>query len=167
MTEADWRYANHAEFEYLKQEAKKIDAQLIVRPDQLKLWKGEILYPEGGRNTEQKEKEYEKDIKERLHSSKVANLHLEITLHRRDSLIWTESEKEAFIADLIDKLSLLEKGELPRNWHEDFGIVSGHYTQRRENGYHIQNDIEIRKSTGFLNYNPSCYLNIAMSMRNP
>ncbi len=162
MTEADWRYANHAEYENLKQEAKKLDAQLIVRPDQLKLWKGEIPYPEEGRNTEQKEKEYGKDINERLHGSEVANLHLEITLHRRDSLIWTDSEKESFIADLIDKLSSIERGELPRNWHKDIEVVYGNYTQRRENGYRIQNDIEIRESKGPLKLilKPNPYLGV-------
>ena len=62
LSESEWQYANRMEFEQLKAASKKGNFRLIARPDQIKLWKGEIPYPEEGRNTEEKERVYENAI---------------------------------------------------------------------------------------------------------
>ena len=161
LSESDWKYTNRIEFERLKAVAEEKKVRLIARPDQIKLWEGEIPYPEEGRNTEEKEREYEKAITDLLMQSSVSNSSLKVTIHRGDPFIWTEKERREFVDELVRDLEVIGQGQVPWNWERTpFGVI-GSFSRKRDYGRSIRNHIEVReKQTSPLVIKSRSYLGI-------
>ena len=161
LSESDWKYANRMEFERLRAEARERNVRLITHPDQRKLFKGEIPYPEEGRNTEEKEKEYEDAITDLLMKSSVGNSPLNVTIHREDPFIWTRKERHAFADELVMALEVVGQGQVPIHWEETpLGLI-GSYSRKRDFGRSIRNQIDVRKKQiGPLTVKSRSYLGI-------
>lgn len=158
LPETDWHYENKDQYKSLILQAKEQGMHLVAFPDQIALWKGEVPYPVDGRNTKQKESEYEQRIRDKLGKMPVAFYPLEVTLHRHDPFIWREDEIQQFVTYIAESLSLINVGRIPYNWHCDFGLYTGHYRQPRDHGRFIQNFIEVRQQGHCLVINSISYL---------
>ena len=160
LTKSDWKYANRLEYEQLKKLAESQNVPIVVTRDQMRLWKGEISYPTGGRATADTEREYEKKLKDYLNDSSVADKGLEIVLHRGDWFVWTEEEIIEFGDYLIEKLELISKGQVPRGWNKDFWMINGYYRKEREDIWYLSNQIVVTKSGSPLSVRVESYLGV-------
>jgi hypothetical protein len=100
LTKADWVRANRMEFERQKAAAEKMGVRLVGSPKQMMLGRGKIPYP-GERNTEEKERQYERAIYALLKERLGANRPLRIVIYRNDILVWTDEERKKFV-DSVD-----------------------------------------------------------------
>jgi len=159
-TKGDWEYNYHVEFKQLIEKAQELGVIPVARPEQMKLWKGEIPYPKEGRNTEEKEKAYERDLDNLLNQTSANSLSFSITIHRGDPFIWTDKEKIEFIDVLAKNLLLIAEGHTPRNWNAYPGFIIGDYTKKREHGRRIHNTVEVRPNNDLLSLKSYSYLGI-------
>lgn len=115
-------------------------------------------YPTGGRNITKKEKTYEKQLKDYLDASSVADKGLEVKIHRGDWLVWTEDERSDFADYLIEKLKLIDGGQTPRGWHEESGLIMGAYRKERKDMWPLQNEIIVMRTSPPLSVKVTSYL---------
>jgi hypothetical protein len=159
-TKGDWEYSYRMESKQLIEKAQESGVIPVARPEQMKLWKGEIPYPKKGRNTEGKEKEYERDLNNLLNQTPAKSLSFSVTIHRDDPFIWTDEEKVEFVNVLAKNLLLIAEGQIPRNWDIYPGFIIGDYTKKREHGRRICNTVEVRSSSDLLSLKSYSYLGI-------
>ena len=164
LSEADWRYENAQEYKRLIAASKELSVSLVAFPDQIALWKGNIPYPAEGKNTKQREKEYEQKVKDALSRTPAAFYPLRVTLHRHDPFIWGDDEIQQFVFDIAEKLALIIDSQTPRDWCCYGGpLYVGHYRQPRDHGRFIKNSIEVRRQGNCLELNSISYLGINWS----
>lgn len=143
LTKRDWHHTNRVEFEQWKDEAKKQNVQLIVTSEQLKLANDEVPYSDEVRNTDLREMENFNKIREWLEDSIVAKFPLIVTISRNDIFNWIESELKEFTNDLIEKLGLISRGQIPNGWVVAYHTINGNYRRKRHDGRYIQNQIQV------------------------
>ncbi len=148
LTRKDREYLNRAEFEKLIEEARKQNVHPVVSFEQYLSYHNKTTYSDEERNTDLKEKDNAKKIKEWLRKSSVGKYPFAVTISRNDSFHWTEEELHDFANSLIDSLELIKSGQIPRYWSKDFHTINGHYRKVCKDGRCIQNQIQAVRRRG-------------------